>query len=97
MYFLGFESMAAFEEEMGNYAYEVEKNAMIIEEIAKQENIELTDEVYNTKATEYAEAYGYEDIATFVEDYGEETVRSAIHSELVMDFIIDNAVITEVE
>lgn len=97
MYFLGFESTEAFEEEMGNYAYEVEKNAMIIEEIAKMENIELTDDIYNAKAAEYAEAYGYEDVASFVEDYEEEQVRSAILSELVMDFIIENAVITEAE
>lgn len=97
MYFLGFESMDAFQEEMGNYAYEVQKNAMIIDEIAKLEKIELTDEIYNEKALEYAKAYEHEDVAGFVEEYGEETVRSAILSELVMEFLIDNAVITEVQ
>jgi len=97
MYILGFESIEAFEEEMGNYAYEVEKNAMIIAEIAALEKIELTDEIYNEMALEYAVSYGYEDIASFVEAYGEETVRDAILSELVMGFLIDNAVITEVQ
>lgn len=96
-YFLGFESMDAFYAEMKDYAYEVEKNAMIIQEIAKQEGIELTDEIYNTMAAEYATSYGYEDVASFVADYTEETVRSAILSELVMDVIIENAVIAEAE
>ncbi len=96
-YFLGFESIDAFYAEMKDYAYEVEKNAMIIQEIAKQEGIELTDEIYNTMAAEYATSYGYEDVASFVADYTEETVRSAILSELVMDVIIENAVIAEAE
>ena len=98
MYFLGFESVEAFEEEMGVYAYDVEKNAMIMDEIAKKENIELTDDVYSTMLAEYAESYGYEDdTETFLADYGEENVRSAMLSELVMEFIIENAVITEAE
>ena len=95
MYFLGFESVEAFEEEMGAYAYEVEKNAMIIDEIAKLENIELTDAYYDEKSKEYAEAYGYEDVTEFVKEYGEETVRDALMAELVMDFLIENAVIAE--
>jgi len=95
MYFLGFESVEAFEEEMGAYAYDVEKNAMIIDEIAKLENIELTDAYYDEKSKEYAEAYGYEDVTEFVKEYGEETVRDALMAELVMDFLIENAVIAE--
>lgn len=97
MYFLGFESTEAFEEEMGNYAYDVEKNAMIISEIAKLEGIELTDEIYNEKVVEYVAAYGVEDEAALKEQFGEETVNNAILSELVMDFLIENAVITEAE
>jgi len=95
MYFLGFESTEAFEEEMGNYAYDVEKNAMIIAEIARLEGIELTDDIFDTKAVEYATSYGYEDVEAFITDYDEETVRTAILSELVMDMLIENAVITE--
>jgi len=94
-YFLGFESTEAFEEEMGNYAYDVVKNAMIIKEIAAKENIELTDEVYNAKVTEYAANYGYEDNASFIEVYGEDMVRKSLLAELVMEFIIDNAVIAD--
>ena len=95
MYFLGFESTEAFEEEMGNYAYEVEKNAMIVNEIAKMEGIEVSDELYNQEVAEYAEYYGYDDVAEFEEANGKDNIRDSILSELVMEFIIENAVITE--
>jgi trigger factor len=97
MYFLGFESMDAFKEEMGKYAYEVEKNAMIINEIAKIEKIEVSDEQYATEVAEMAEYYGYETAEEFEEANGKENIVSSILSELVMDFIIENAVITEAQ
>ncbi len=97
MYFLGFESTEAFEEEMGNYAYEVEKNAMIVNEIAKMEGIEVSDELYNEEVAEYAEYYGYDDVAEFEEANGKDNIKDSILSELVMDFIIENAVITDAQ
>ena len=97
MYFLGFESMEAFEEEMGNYAYEVEKNSMIINEIAAKENIEVTDADYDEKVGEMAEYYGYEDVAAFEEANGKDLIMDSILSEKVVDFIIENAVITDAQ
>lgn len=97
MYFLGFESTEAFEEEMGNYAYEVEKNAMIVNEIAKMEGIEVSDELYNEEVAEYAEYYGYDDVAEFEEANGKDNIKDSILSELVMDFIIEKAVITDAQ
>lgn len=96
-YILGFESMDAFETAMEEYAYDIIKNAMIIEEIAKAESIEVTDEYYNTEVTELAEYYGYEDVASFEEDNGKDLIKDAMLSTLVMEFVIDNAVITEFE
>ncbi len=97
MYFLGFESVDAFEEEMGNYAYDVVKNSMIINEIAAKEGLELTDEEYNTKVVEYATDYGYEDATAFEEAMGKDIVRDAIQADVVMEFIIDNANIMDAE
>lgn len=97
MYFLGFESTEAFEEEMGNYAYEVVKNAMIIKEIAKAEGLEITKEDYETMAVKYAENAGFEDVAAMEEAYGKDVVEQSILAEVVMQFIIDNAVITDAE
>ena len=96
-YFLGFESTEAFEKGMESYAYDVIKNEMIIKEIAAKENIELSEELYDSKINEYSAAYGYEDSAAFVEDYGEDVVRKSLLAELVMEFIIDNAVIADAQ
>lgn len=93
-YFLGFDSTEEFEEEMGNYAYDVVKNNMIIAEIAAKENIELTEEIYTAMVAEYAPNYGYKDEESFVEAYGEDAIRDALLAELVIEFIIENAVIT---
>ena len=96
-YFLGYESIAAFEEDMGVYAYDVEKNAMIIAEIADVEELEITEDVYSRKVAEMAAYYGYEDIAEFEDANGVDAIKESILSDLVMDFIIDNAIITEAE
>jgi len=96
-YVLGFESMEAFQEEMGNYAYEVEKNAMIVEAIAEKENIKVTDADYETKVAEMAEYYGYTDAAEFEEANGKDLIEDSILSELVMEYIISQAVISEAE
>lgn len=97
MYLLGFESVDAFKEEMGKYAYEVEKNAMIIKEIAKLENIQVSDEVYADRVAEMAEYYGYTDAASFEEENGKDAITNSILAELVMEFIIDKAVITQAQ
>jgi len=96
-YILGFESMDALEEEMGEYAYEVEKNAMIIAEIAKLEGIKVSDEDYNSGVAELAEYYGYSDVAEFEAVNGKEDIEESILSELVMEFLVENAVITEAQ
>ena len=82
---------------MGNYAYDVVKNSMIINEIAAKEGLELTDEEYNTKVVEYATDYGYEDATAFEEAMGKDIVRDAIQADVVMEFIIDNANIMDAE
>ena len=97
LYFLGYDSIEAFEEDMGIYAYEVEKNAMLISEIAALEGLEVTEENYNRKTAELAEYYGYDDLTEFEEAYGLEEIRRAVLSEMVMSFIIENAIITEAE
>lgn len=97
MYFFGVDSIEAFEDTIRQYSYDRIKNRMIIAEIAKREGIKLTDDVYDTKTAEYMEAYGYEDRESFVEDNGEEAIRNAILAELVMEFILNHAVLVEAE
>lgn len=94
-YFLGFGSIEEFQKEMKAYAYEVEKNAMIIEEIAKLENIKVTDEIYNERSADLAEYYGFADVASMEAQNSKDEIKKALLPEIVMEFIIDNAVITD--
>lgn len=57
--------------------------------IAEVEKIEVTDELYKEKLTQYAEKQGLTE-AQMEEEYGEEDIRAAIIEELVMDFLVEN-------
>ena len=96
-YLFGFES----EEKMISYANEYAlhqlKTKYVVNEIAGKENILISEEVYNERGLEYAGQYGYEDMASFEADYGAEEIREVILYDLVMDYIISNAVITDAE
>lgn len=94
-YFFGFESTEALETYAGEYAYELEKQDMILAEIAKQENITVSKEEYAEKAVEYAEMYGFESVEALEAQNGKELIEEVIVSEKVMDFLVENAVVTE--
>ena len=79
------------------YAYQMVKNTMVLEEIANVEGIEVSEEEYNKRALEYAASYGYEDVATFETDYGKEEVEGIILLDLVMEFLVDEAIIVDAE
>ena len=96
-YVSGLTSTEELETAAEEYAYQMVKNRMIMEEIARIEGIELTQEEYNTRALEYAVMYGYEDISTFETDYGKEKMEQAILSDIVMEFLVEEAVIVEAE
>lgn len=68
------------------------KVTLVKEEIEKVENLVVSDELYDEKATVYASQYGYETIEALEEDYTKETIIEQITYDLVLDFIVENAV-----
>lgn len=92
-YFWGFESTEALQQYAQEYATEVVKNELIMKAIAEAENIEVSKEVYNEKAAEYAEYYGYDTVEEFEEANDKEEIELSILVELVMEFLIDEAVV----
>lgn len=96
-YFFNIESTEALETYAEEYAYQITKNKMILQEIAAIEEIQVTEADYNTQGLEYAISYGYEDLATFETDYGKEEIESVILLDMVMDFILEQAVIVDAE
>ena len=96
-YVSGLASTEELEKAAEEYAYQSIKNTMVMKEIAAIEGIEVSEEEYNTRALEYAASYGYEDIATFEADYSKEEIEQIILLDIVMDFLVEEAVIVEAE
>lgn len=72
------------------------KEELVLEAIVEAEGIELTDDEYDEGLSELAEEYGYDDVDEFSEEYDTDDVYDYLLQEKVMEFIYDNAVITEV-
>lgn len=84
---------AGFKNEIRTMAKEGVKQKMVFAEIAKNENIAVTDE----DRTELAKMNNLEDAAALIEQYGQEEVDNAALSQKVMDFLVENAAITFTE
>lgn len=99
--FFGFESTAALEEYAEESAYSVVKEILVLEEIYKQEQLELTEEEYQQRITEYAYNNGYDVAEDFVADYeefyGEGAARSDVKLNFIRDYVISQAEIIEAE
>lgn len=93
--FYGVESEEALAEYGEDYARNMLTYTAILEAIADKENIVLTDELFNESAALYAEGYGYDSVEELITQYGEEIVRAQVLMDLVVDFCIENAVISD--
>ncbi len=70
------------------------KQRLMLDEVAKAEKLEITDEEYTEKVTEYAEQNDYETMEAFEEAYqGKENVKIALLREKALDFVIEAAVV----
>lgn len=96
-YFFGIESQEALEEYAEEYAYQVVKQTMILQEIAKLEGIKVSDEQYAERGLELAISSGYTDLAALEENFEKDYIENFILMNLTMEFIIDNAVIVDAE
>ena len=83
--------------------YDKEKNSqgenyamvgMIVQAIAKDAGLSTEDEAYQKLLKENASLYGFE-VEDFVKIYGETLVEMSVMSEYVMDYLVDNATVTE--
>ena len=60
--------------------------------IAEAEGLEVTDEFYLEKVTEYVEYYGFESVEDLEATYTKEVVMKQITADLAAKFLLDNAV-----
>ena len=90
--------------EVNKYRKDVEKEIlnqvytrMVVDAIAEKEKIKISDKEYRTTLAEYVDSMEYEDDKSLLEDFGEDEVRFWMIQEKVIEFIVDQAQITEIE
>lgn len=79
-----------FEETLKLEAMSNLKEQMIAEEIAKKENIEVTDEEYEKEANYYIETYSLKDKAEFEEKYNKDDIMKNILYYKVVEWVCNN-------
>jgi trigger factor len=84
-----------FEEEALLAVQESLKQEMYLKAIAEAESMEVSEEEFATESQNFADQYGYDSAEDLISQYGEETVRISILQNKVLDFLLENAVITE--
>lgn len=86
-----------FEEQARDAVQQNLQQELYLKAIAEAEGLEVTDEELAESGAEYAAQYGYETVEELMAAYGESTVRVSIMQDKVLDFLLENAVITEPE
>lgn len=84
------QSEEQFMDEMREAAKNYLKQEMLVKAIAKEEGIEITDELYQQKMLEYAKSYGYDTVAEFEEANAEKMTREDFEYEILAYEVIDN-------
>lgn len=85
----------AFAAEVENGAQISARQAMACALIAEKEGIEVTDEELNAKIEENYANLGFESVETYMEEGNPEEYRDYLLTEKVLDFLVENAVVTE--
>lgn len=84
------------EEETREYVEELVYEKMVIITIAEKEGIEVTEDEYNDAVESLTEEYGYESAEEFEADYTKDYLMEEFLASKVLDFLLDNAKVTEV-
>lgn len=96
MFGVSVEDFEVSEEETKEYVEELVYEKMVITAIAEKEKIEVTEDEYNDTIEALAEEYGYDSAEDFEADYTKDYLMEEFLSSKVLDFLLENAKITEV-
>jgi len=78
-------------------AFDLLYRNMVTDAIIKQEGFSLSDEEYDEGVASYAKSYEYDTVEEFEKDYTKDDIRATLLDDKVLEFLVDNAQITEVE
>lgn len=84
-----------FNKQMEESAKAYLKQQMVVDAIAKAEDIVVTDEIYADKIEEFAKTYGYDSVEEFESVYEGEDFKASILGYIVEEFVCENVVFEE--
>ena len=80
-----------FTEEAKTYAEESVKEEMVMYTIVRNEDIAVTEKIYEEEAQKYVDSLGYDSIEALEEAYDKDTIITSILWNQVFEFLLDNA------
>lgn len=83
-----------FEAQINQLMTESLEGDLILEAIAKKENMEMDEEAFEAYKTSIVEEYGYASAEALVEQYGEEYIRNVYRNEQILEMVGEQAQIT---
>ena len=90
-------TMEDFEAQAQEMAIEASKQELVVRAIAKKEKLKVATDEINTFATENMAMYGYESAEAMIEEIGESEIEYYLLNTKVLEFLAENAVVTEEE
>lgn len=85
-------TMEAFEADIKEYSRNMATRELFIKAISNAEGIELTEEEFQAKVSEYAEQYGYESNEAFLEEAETDILREDLLFRKIIDFIVAESI-----
>lgn len=89
-------TLEQFENEARLVGESMAAQEILLKAIAEKEDLLLTDEAFMEMAKASAEEQGYESVEDMLNSYGEDSVRQNMQQQKVLEFLRENAVITEI-
>lgn len=91
-----YEAYEMTEEDVEAEILDAVNSRLFISALCQKENITITEEEYQAFLEEQYYYYGYEDTASFEEEYGKEYILWALYEDLTTSFLLEKANVTEV-
>ena len=91
-----YDFMGVTEEELKDSATQILYRELVQDAIVENEHITLTEEEYKDGLEYYAYLNDYDSPEDLLDDFSEDELRTQLKQDKVLDFLVENAQITEV-
>jgi trigger factor len=85
-------SLEEFKNQLSEAMNDLVKEQLVLKSIVQSEGLTITDEIYQKYIAEYLDDYGYTDEASFLEYYGEDSVKESMLYDYAIDYVVENSV-----